>query len=216
MNLQGLQSYSEREVQEILRLAGVARRKMDYFTREDMVRAAAEIGVPESAVIEAEQLVRERQSEADDRAEYRRKQGAELAKGLALGVPFLAVIIFGHAIHFFGNFFSIGKGVLKPLGGVLFSRSTQHELDFQDWRNKRYRKVMNVVEPSTPTGPFVAYETDIAYSIRHRKAKLAKTAAAREKVDRVFAEADVMSEALDETGSRVRQTGIRTDDISTR
>lgn len=200
MREENLQSYGGEEIQEILRLAGVARRKMDYFSREDMVRAAAEMDVPESAIIEAEQLVRERQSEADDRAEYRRNQARELTKGICIGVPVLTIIIFGHAFHLVGNFFSFGKLILKPLGGLFFSRSTQHELDFHDWRNKRYRKAMNIPEPTLEsTKQKTIWNTDVGYMLVHGIPKSVADENVRENLDRFLTESKAMSNALEGT-----------------
>jgi len=126
------------ETQEILRLAGIARRRMDFFSTDDLIRAAAEMNVPEAAIREAEQLVKERQSEADDRAEFRRAKILELAKAIGVGVPVILFVIWGHAIFFVSKFGSAASSFLKPLGAILFSRSTRHELEFREWRSRRF------------------------------------------------------------------------------
>lgn len=209
MSLDELQRYDGSEVQEILRLAQVARRRLDYFTREDMIRAAAELDVPESAVIEAEQLVRERQSEIDDRAEYRRGQARELTKGVCIGIPVLSIIVFGHAFHYFGNVFSLGTSILKPLGGLLFSRSTQHELDFQTWRNKRYRKVMNIIEPSATSAPKTVWNTDIGYMIHHGVPKSVAAAESSRRKDGFASEVSAAGEPMSEPDLAERRLDLR-------
>lgn len=133
-----LEVCDEAAAQEILRLAGSSRRQMDFFTTSDLIRAAAELEIPASAVQQAEQLVRERQSELDDRDEYRRAKIKDVCKSTAICVPVLLILIFGHGFSFVGHMFGAFKGMVKGLGAVFFARSTRHELEFQSWRNKRF------------------------------------------------------------------------------
>jgi hypothetical protein len=162
--------YDESEAQEILRLAGVARRRLDFYSREDLVRAAAELDIPEEAIIRAEQLVKERQSEFDDRSEFRRAKVRELSKSIGIGGPLVLLFVFGHALTFFGNFFSIGKGFLKPLGAVFFSKSTQSELDFQDWRSKRFTRAHYGTGRSCPNTFHLLAEC-LTWSFHYKTAK---------------------------------------------
>lgn len=130
--------YDVRGAQEILRLACAARRRMDYFTREDLIRAAAELDVSAENVLQAEQFVKERQSELDDRAEFRRAKVRETAKSFGIGVPLVLLIILGHGYSMISHVFGAVKGMMKGLGAIFFSKSTRHELEFQGWRNKRF------------------------------------------------------------------------------
>jgi hypothetical protein len=130
--------YDGHATQEILRLAGESRKRLDFLSHDDLVRAAAEMDVPEEAISQAEQLVRERQSEADDRAEFRRAKIRETCMHIAIGVPVLSVVLLGHSFAMFNQVFSMLKGMMKGLSGIFFAKSTGHELEFQGWRNKRF------------------------------------------------------------------------------
>ena len=154
-------TYDGRATEEILRLVRASRR-MDYFTREDLVRAAAEIGVPESQVIEAERFVRERQSELDDRAEYRRARWTDIGKGLLIGVPIIILVCFLHVFAFVGQALGAMKGAAKGIGAIFFAKSTRHEVEFQAWRNKRfYMTEYGSDDPSTMLAKyFVKHDTE--------------------------------------------------------
>ena len=130
--------FDQHATQEILRLAGEARKRMDLFTADDLVRAAAEIDIPASAIHQAEQIVRERQSELDDRGEFRRVKVRETWKFFGIGVPVIAILVLAHSISLFNHVFSILKGFMKGLSGLFFAKSTGHEMEFQTWRNKRF------------------------------------------------------------------------------
>jgi hypothetical protein len=137
-----LEVYDESAAREILRLAGEARRRMDFFAREDLVRAASEMDVPEESILQAEVLVRERQSEMDDRAEFMRGKVKEARVAIPVGIVLVAGLIISHSFSFVGHFFSIGKGFIKGFGALWFSGATRHEMEFQEWRNKRYYKAL--------------------------------------------------------------------------
>lgn len=136
------ESYDINAAQEILRLAGEARLRMDRFCIDDLVRAAGELDIPESAVLEAEQLVKENLSEADDRAEFRRAKRKETFVHFLMFTPILFLLLVG---HFFAHSFSgvaanaVGtlKTFLNSLTAVVFGRATQHEIEFRQWRSKR-------------------------------------------------------------------------------
>lgn len=134
------ETYDESAAQEILRLAGSGRRRLDYFTSADLIRAAAELDIPESIVLEAEQLVKERQTEQEDREEYRRAKLRELSKFLFVGLPLVILVVALHGISLITQAFGALKGLLKGASAVLFSRSTKHELEFHSWRNDRFYK----------------------------------------------------------------------------
>lgn len=123
---------------EILRLAAEARKRMDFFTRDDLIRAASEMQVPAENVLRAEKLVLERQSEEDDRAEYRRLQMRQIMKWTGIGIPMLVLFCLLHTFSMIQHLFSAFKGIVKGTGALFFSKSTGHELDFQTWRNRRY------------------------------------------------------------------------------
>ena len=138
---QELESIGIADAEEILRLAGQARKRMDMFSREDLIRAAAEMDVSAEAVITAEQFVREKLAELDDRVEFRRKQVKQSWTYIGIGVPVVALMVTGHFFNFFNQAFGILKGMMKGLSGLLFHRATGHEMEFQTWRNERYFKV---------------------------------------------------------------------------
>jgi hypothetical protein len=123
---------------EILRLAAQARNRMDFFTCEDLIRAGAEIDVPAEDIISAQRLVRERQSESDDRAEYRRLQMLQALKWAAISIPMLTLLCVLHTFSFLQHALSALKGLAKGTGALCFAKSTGHEIDFQTWRNRRF------------------------------------------------------------------------------
>ena len=133
--------YDELAAQEIIRLAGEARRRMDFFSPDDLVRAAAELEIGPEFISAAEQLVRERQSELDDRAEFRRKQMRETTLHVCIAVPVVSIILFAHSFAVVNQLFSVLKGAMKGLSALFFSKATGHEVEFQEWRNQRLHKV---------------------------------------------------------------------------
>jgi hypothetical protein len=126
------------QAQEILRLAAGSRRRMDTFSTDDLVRAAAELDIAPEHVHHAEQIVREMQSELDDRAEFRRAKAKETMIAWLTLVPVALIVVGVHAFGVMAQVFSGLKGGVKGLSGLFFSKATSHELAFQEWRNKRY------------------------------------------------------------------------------
>jgi len=127
--------------QEILRLAGEASQQMDSFSRENLVRAAAELDIDESWITEAITIVRDRQSEIDDREEFRRAQLKQTWFHLLLAVPVIIVFVLCHTVSIVAQAMSSFNGGIKGVTALFFAKSTGSELDFQEWRNKRFYKV---------------------------------------------------------------------------
>lgn len=130
--------YTEEETQEILRLAGHLSPRSDALTRSDLVRAAAEIGVPEEVVTRAEKLVREQQSDSADREEFRRHSVrsvvTDLIAVLALAVPFYLSV--GQIWFVVG----LVSGAVRTTLELLVGQSTGSEQKFDQWKLARLTK----------------------------------------------------------------------------
>ena len=83
-------SYSEQEAQEIIRRAAAVQ-NTGYMSRDELMRAASELGITSEAVLEAERQYQESRQLEDLRIRYRAKRKSEFLESIK-GFVFVCVV----------------------------------------------------------------------------------------------------------------------------
>ena len=139
--------YSKDQAVEILSRSASPKPATTKLSYADLVRAAAEVGVSEDAVQTAAQLLRERQSDAADWREFKRKEFQNL-----LGQSILYPIAIVASAVFLGPTYAISQIVtlvmlaVLALLGLLYAKSTQTENKFRKWRSERRSKALRTFD----------------------------------------------------------------------
>ncbi|MFI5385035.1 MAG: 2TM domain-containing protein [Fimbriimonadales bacterium] len=148
----GERFYDENEAEEILRVAVHDSHATGAMTRDRLVATAAELGIPEDAIVRAEQQIasereeKERQkADAAELAEFkaynRRRTWSSLGNWLGTSVILVGIdLITSHRITW--SIWPVGIWGLVEIGHVienLMSPATRGER-FERWKRKRARR----------------------------------------------------------------------------
>jgi len=139
--MNGQKLYDEKEVEQILSLAGARPSRSNEYALKDLENAAEEMGISPEIVQKAAQQLSAFREEQADRAEYRRLQ---IKKTWSLMAIFIPLILFG----FFSPIRSQLPMILMYATLALISlptgldqRSSGYEIAFRKWRLQRIGRI---------------------------------------------------------------------------
>lgn len=138
-------SYSESEAQEIIRRAAAVQ-STGFMSRDELLRAAGELGITPEAVLEAEKQYQESRAEEDLKIRYLAKRQAEMLDSVKAFVVFGVIGAFvvhsnDHwlwivAVVLAMSFFN----VLKEASLYFMKSSPANQRRFQEFREKEGRR----------------------------------------------------------------------------
>lgn len=137
------QRYSEQDAEEILRLAVRKSHMVGPVSRETLVSSAAELGISEEAVAEAEREYALVATENAERERFDKQTKSEfkghLATYLIVNAGLLCIDFFsdGKLEWAYWSIIGWGMGVLFHAWSSLAKDSEDYEEEFQKWRAKR-------------------------------------------------------------------------------
>lgn len=135
-----LRMYSDEESREILRLAGHGRSADGALTRSDLIRAAAEVGVSAEWVVQAEKLIREQQTDAADRQEFRRYRVRSIFSDLLFVAGLVFVLYRTTGDFMIWTFLGVITAAVRSALELLIGQTTASEQKFEEWKIARLAK----------------------------------------------------------------------------
>lgn len=139
----GQEFYSEEEAQKILRMANETSAAGNVVSRDEMLRAALEAGIPAAAIEAAEEKIRAEAASVGDREAYKEHIEHRLRTTTA-GMLGLAALLIGinllTGIHNFWAIWPVGitfAGWLKELIEIKFGQPWKDPQKVQEWRERK-------------------------------------------------------------------------------
>jgi len=138
-------SYSEKEAQEILRRAAAVQ-TTGFMSRDELLRAAAELGITPEAVLEGEKQYQEAREAEDLLSRYRAKRKAEFLESIKSVVVIFIIALL--AVNWHHSWFWIAAVIfamsfanaIKETMRYFFQSKDTNDKGFQEYKAKEARR----------------------------------------------------------------------------
>lgn len=150
----GNRFYSDEEAEQILRLAASKSVNVGGLHRDDLVRSAAELGISEEALAEAELQIVAQREDTELRKEFKSKQRREFMGhfwsyiSVNLMLVLINVATIGHISWAKWSIFGWGIGVLLHFFASMIESSDDYQRDFEKFKARKQRKAARAAQSS--------------------------------------------------------------------